>query len=261
MRLTTLLLLALLISACGEDDTDNPGTSNSTLTVECDRDKTEPFEVGEELLFSIVMETDPAVGIGSFTIEKGSEELFNKSDYTSNIVNFTFGYTTIREDVDAGTFDFVFTLTDGEGRIIERTITVQVAVDFPLFIPEFNPSPGWDLVNDVAVEEGDAANSDIYQFDDQDDALRYWKPLNDSQLYDISDVDINSLDINLKKATILAALSNREPVDSIAVASLGFGTVPFPAPMVVDLRGSGRLVVIDFSNVQGSMVGYRKESE
>ena len=93
MNKKTLFFCFLIFQlACSKDSSTDPGLTPTSIEVVCNRDKGEAFLVEEEIVFSITMTTDPRVGINNFAIRKAGSEVFSKSDYTANIVNFTFGF-------------------------------------------------------------------------------------------------------------------------------------------------------------------------
>ena len=253
--------LIVFICSCEKEDPD-PSVSPPGISVTCNQNKNETFGVGQELIFSIAMTSDVNVGIARFTISKSGSELFSRSDYTTNLVNFEFGYTTIAEDVDAGDVVFKFELTDNNGTVASEEVTVMVAVDLPVTIQELAPNPGWNLVDDIAVDTTANENVDILQFSVQVDQFStevYWTSLNGGTFYDVSDQSINFFDINLSYGVLQSAIVGVTPQDTIQIALQGPSSIPLPVPMIVEIRNGQELMLIDYSTVQASMVGYRKQ--
>ena len=150
-------LCTLFFISCSKDNDDGPNTATSSISVECNRDKSDAFQVNEEVVFTINMKTDPGVGIDKFTIAKLGDEIFARDDYTANEVNFQFTYGTTSEDVSVGDVVFDFVLTDKNGVVKSESATVRVAVDLPVVIENLRPEPGWNVVTDRVV---DASNPD-----------------------------------------------------------------------------------------------------
>ena len=67
------------------------------------------------------------------------------------------------------------------------------------------------------------------------------------------DVYISYFNLNMSQADVENALSGIPSFDS--------GAFQNRIPIIVDIKGSGEYAVLNFSNIGGSMWGYRKREE
>ncbi|MEM6316215.1 MAG: hypothetical protein AAF960_01010, partial [Bacteroidota bacterium] len=244
-------LCVLLLTNCGEEDVIPPTFRATSIEFTCNRDKSESFRVDETIVFTIKLITDSSVGIGQFTILKSGQELFSKSDYTANEVNFQFTYDTTKEDLEAGVADFTFELTDKNGTVERERSMVTVAVDFPITIAQIRPNAGWSFETDMAVDGMDAAATDILQTDSVAiTVFTLWSSPNRGQFYLLPEEKaVDFFDINLTSESVETAIQGVESVGKIDVTSGG----PFVNGQVIFKSSSSEnLIIIDHSNLQAS---------
>lgn len=255
-----VLLTILFWNGCKEEENPQPRVSSLTIVASPEQPS---YAVGVDITFSVALDSDPAVGIRGFAIRKGTETVFEKNDYTTNQVKFNYGYTTIREDIALGTLPFTFELTDGNGVRKTAMVEIRVEVDYPFQVDNFSPQPGWDLVKNEVVPDSTGPNVDIYQYTLSlgFSTETYWTNSNGTLYYDISDKSVNFFDPNLSLETIRGWIEGVDGVDTLLVSTGGFSSGGFTTPIVAQLRGKEEYILIDFSNIQGSNLGYRKTAE
>lgn len=249
------LLNAVLMASCGDDESSAPSTpSNPEIEVNSSSTLPGDFGVDEQIAFSIVLTADPSVGIASFVITKGGEELVNETSFSGNVVTYNYPYTTSWADAQAGAVALSMTLTDASGKSTTANASISVSVEYGYFNDNLIPVPGFDLVENTIADP--ATNPEVV------DLVRssifgggsLYASQSSTEYYAVAASSVDLLDPNLTTAQISAAIAGLAPVTSIEVANgQGF-------PFVAKLRGTTEYTVISEVDTTFNPVrlGYRK---
>jgi hypothetical protein len=250
------IISVLFISSCGDDDSTPSTPSNPEIEVTASETLPGDFGVSQQIAFSILLTADPSVGIASFVITKGGEELVNEASFGGNIVTFNYPYTTSWDDAQSGSAALTMTMTDAGGKFITANATINVSVEYGYFNDNLIPVPGYDLVgNAIADPASDPGIVDIVRGSLIGGGSTY-SSQSTTEYFEVALSSVDLLDPNLTTAQIEAAISGVSPVSSVIVANgQGF-------PFVAKLRGSNDYTVISEVDTTFNPVrlGYRKIS-
>lgn len=256
--LTCFLLFCI---SCDEEEED-PAPVAPTISVNS-VSPDGPYLVGVDVSFQLELRTDVTTGIGSFTISQQGTEIFSKSDYTGNVVNQTFTYTTTRDDLEVGSTTFRFQLTDKNGGTLSTEVSIEVEVEYDFTVDVLRPEPAWDLVTNESIPDSSGERVDIFLESSGGfgGSMNTFFSKNETVFYNVSESDINFFDPNISTAQIVAAIEGLPALESVVVTNSVANPPVINFPLIAKLRAKEVYTVIGFSTVAGSSWGYRKTAE
>lgn len=249
-NLIPLIALAIFIlSACSSDE--DPIVSTQQSTINFTTNSSGPFKSGDILTFNIMLISDPTVGLSQFTLSRNQNTLINTTSFASSLSNITYDYEISNDDFFEAPVIIEMELTDGEGKVIERSFEIEVDVPYSYFLDDFSPRTYWNFVLNREVMTQDSADL-LVEIPPFSNAV--FTVLNDNVMYNVADSDeLKYFNLNMTTNDILNAIDNGTELNIVSFQGL--------LPVVIDIRGTGEYAVINLSSQNGVDWGYRKVNE
>ncbi len=247
-----------------EENSDTPNeTTDPTLSISSVAPEG-PYGVNVDVEITLELRTDPKAGIQSFRALKGGAELFSRTNYTSNIVQFNFIYATTTEDLEMGIATFTFQLTDNDGKMATLETSIEIEIEYSFSVENFRPDPSWDMINNVNVNTETGDNVDVQAIigSSFNGTSITFMGQNGTAFYNVSPNDIDYFDPNISTQQIVEAIQGLTPSDILIISNPAANPpIDNQFPIIAKLRGQEVYAIIGFSNLAGTMWGYRKTSE